>query len=143
MNILNKLAITNLKLNKKRSIMTTIGIVLATALICAASNMFTSAQATLVDATIAQGGYYHVKLNDLTKDDVQKLEANRDIKDFGNLTKNEKQILDIIVNNPQITQASIANQVQRGIATLKKNRIVERVGSNQKRHWKIIGKGDR
>ena len=53
MNILNKLAITNLKLNKKRSIMTTIGIVLATALICAASNMFTSAQATLVDATIA------------------------------------------------------------------------------------------
>ncbi len=143
MNILNKLAITNLKLNKKRSIMTTIGIVLATALICAASNMFTSAQATLVDATIAQGGYYHVKLNDLTKDDVQKLEANRDIKDFGNLTKNEKQILDIIVNNPQITQASIANQVQRGIATLKKNRIVERVGSNKKRHWKIIGKGDR
>lgn len=143
MNILNKLAITNLKLNKKRSIMTTIGIVLATALICAASNMFTSAQATLVDATIAQGGYYHVKLNDLTKDDVQKLEANRDIKDFGNLTKNEKQILDIIVNNPQITQASIANQVQRGIATLKKNRIVEREGSNKKRHWKIIGKGDR
>ena len=54
--------------------------------------MFTSAQATLVDATIAQGGYYHVKLSDLTKDDVQKLEANRDIKDFGNLTKNEKQI---------------------------------------------------
>ena len=143
MNSLNKLAITNLKLNKKRSIMTTIGIVLATALICAASNMFTSAQATLVDATIAQGGYYHVKLSDLTKDDVQKLEANRDIKDFGNLTKNEKQILDIIVNNPQITQASIANQVQRGIATLKKNRIVERVGSNKKRHWKIIGKGDR
>ena len=90
-----------------------------------------------------KGGYYHVKLSDLTKDDVQKLEANRDIKDFGNLTKNEKQILDIIVNNPQITQASIANQVQRGIATLKKNRIVERVGSNKKRHWKIIGKGDR
>ena len=117
----------SLKLNKKRSIVTTIGIVLATALICAASNMFTSAQATLVGATIAQGGYYHVKLSDLTKDDVQKLEANRDIKDFGNLTKNEKQILDIIVNNPQITQASIANQikttpktVQRGIVTLKK-----------------------
>ena len=86
MNILNKLAITNLKLNKKRSIVTTIGIVLATALICAASNMFTSAQATLVDATIAQGGYYHVKLSDLTKDDVQKLEANRDIKDLNLIT---------------------------------------------------------
>lgn len=74
---------------------------------------------------------------------------NVQIKDFENLTENEKQILDIIVNNPQITQASIANQikttpktVQRGIATLKKNRIIERVGSNKKGHWKIIGKGD-
>ena len=72
---------------------------------------------------------------------------NVQIKDFENLTENEKQILDIIVNNPQITQASIANQikttpktVQRGIATLKKNRIIERVGSNKKGYWKIIGK---
>ena len=35
MNILNKLAIKNLKLNKKRSIVTTIGIILAVALIFA------------------------------------------------------------------------------------------------------------
>lgn len=80
MNILNKLAIKNLKLNKKRSIVTTIGIILAVALICAASNMFTSVQQTLVDVTTNQGGYYHLKLMDLDSGDVKKLSSNRDIK---------------------------------------------------------------
>ena len=82
MNILNKLAITNLKLNKKRTAVTIIGIMLAVALICAASNMFTSVQKTLVEATIQNGGYYHLKLMNLTSGDVQKLENNRDIKDM-------------------------------------------------------------
>lgn len=80
MNILNKLAIENLKLNKKRSIVTTIGIILAVALICAASNMFTSVQQTLIDVTTNQGGYYHLKLMDLDSGDVKKLSSNRDIK---------------------------------------------------------------
>ena len=39
MNILNKLTIKNLKLNKKRSLGTIIGIILSVALICAVSNM--------------------------------------------------------------------------------------------------------
>lgn len=82
MNILNKLAITNLKLNKKRTAVTIIGIMLAVALICAASNMFTSVQKTLVEATIQDGGYYHLKLMNLTSGDIQKLENNRDIKDM-------------------------------------------------------------
>ena len=82
MNILNKLAITNLKLNKKRTAVTIIGIMLAVALICAASNMFTSVQKTLVEATIQDGGYYHLKLMNLASGDIQKLENNRDIKDM-------------------------------------------------------------
>ena len=82
MNILNKLAITNLKLNKKRTAVTIIGIMLAVALICAASNMFTSVQKTLVEATIQDGGYYHLKLMNLVSGDIQKLENNRDIKDM-------------------------------------------------------------
>ena len=39
MNLLNKLTITNLKLNKKRTIVTIIGIILATALITAVAGM--------------------------------------------------------------------------------------------------------
>lgn len=38
MNILNKLTIKNLKLNKKRTIVTIIGIILSVALICAVAS---------------------------------------------------------------------------------------------------------
>ena len=79
MNVLNKLAITNLKMNKKRTAVTIIGIALAVALICAASNMFFSVQKTLVNACIQTGGYYHLILNDLESGDAKKLESNRDI----------------------------------------------------------------
>ena len=40
MNLLNKLTIKNLKLNKKRTIVTIIGIMLSVALITAVSGMF-------------------------------------------------------------------------------------------------------
>ncbi len=63
--------------------------------------------------------------------------------DYENLTKIEKQILDIILENPQITQVNIAKIlkitskiVQRGIATLKREEIIERVGSNKKGYGK-------
>ena len=49
MNILNKLTIKNLKLNKKRTIVTIIGIMLSTALICAVAGMVSSFMATLVE----------------------------------------------------------------------------------------------
>ena len=42
MNILNKLTIKNLKLNKKRTIVTIIGIILSVALICAVASMVSS-----------------------------------------------------------------------------------------------------
>ena len=42
MNLLNKLTIKNLKLNKKRTIVTIIGIMLSVALITAVSGMFFS-----------------------------------------------------------------------------------------------------
>ena len=43
MNLLNKLTIKNLKLNKKRTIVTIIGIMLSVALITAVSTMYSSA----------------------------------------------------------------------------------------------------
>jgi len=62
MNILNKLAIKNLKLNKKRTIGTLIGIILSVALICAISSMVTSFQKTLIENAINETGYYHIML---------------------------------------------------------------------------------
>ena len=82
MNILSKISIKNLKLNKKRTISTIIGIILSSALICAVATLVTSFQTTLVDNTINQTGYYHMKISDVTDDDIKTLENNRDIKDI-------------------------------------------------------------
>ena len=84
-------------------------------------------------------------LNEMKSKNVQiNVHKNVQINNYENLTKIEKQILDIILDNPRITQINIANKikttpktVQRGIATLKENQIIERIGSNKKGYWKI------
>ncbi len=81
MNILNKLSLKNLKLNKKRTISTIIGIMLSTALICAVATMATSFRKTLIENAVNESGYYHVELLDVTKDDMEDLKNNRDIQD--------------------------------------------------------------
>ena len=73
MNILNKISIRNLKLNKKRTISTIIGIILSTALICAVATMATSFQHTLVQNDINKSGYYHLKLYNVTDENIKKI----------------------------------------------------------------------
>lgn len=82
MKILNKLAIKNLKLNRKRTISTIIGIILSTALICAVSTIATSFRESLIRYTVSETGYYHIELSDVGNDDYESLKNNRDIKDI-------------------------------------------------------------
>lgn len=82
MNILNKLSIKNLKLNKKRTISTIIGIVLSVALICAVSTMSTSFQNTLVQNAINESGYYHLKISDIDDNSINEIKNNRDVKEI-------------------------------------------------------------
>ena len=82
MNILNKISIRNLKLNKKRTISTIIGIILSTALICAVATMATSFQHTLMQNAINETGYYHLKLYNVTDENIRTLKNNRDIEDI-------------------------------------------------------------
>lgn len=82
MKILNKLSIKNLRLNKKRTISTIIGIILSVALICAVATMATSFRATLVENAINETGYYHLKLDGINDEDIKTLQNNRDIKDI-------------------------------------------------------------
>ena len=82
MNILNKLSIKNLKMNKKRTISTIIGIILSCALICAVATMVTSFQATLVQNAINETGYYHLQLDEISSDKLETLKNNRDVKDI-------------------------------------------------------------
>ena len=82
MKILNKITIKDLKLNKKRSIVTIIGIMLSVALICAVAGMFTSFRATLVKGVIESSGYYHVKIEDVDDSIKSSLKHNYDVKDI-------------------------------------------------------------
>ena len=99
MNILSKLSISNLKLNKKRTISTIIGIILSVALICAVASMGISFQATLVENAINETGYYHLKIFDVTAENIESLKNNRDIKDvlaisekgYGNLENSQNE----------------------------------------------------
>ena len=80
MNVLNKLALKNLKLNKKRSVVTIIGIILATALICTVAGMGTSLQASLVENAVDETGYYHLEVKDIDLNKLNQIKNNRDVK---------------------------------------------------------------
>lgn len=80
MSIFTKLTLRNLKLNKKRTIGTIIGIMLATSLICAVAGIATSLQKSMIATTVIETGYYHLKLSNVTQEDVDKFKNNRDVK---------------------------------------------------------------
>ena len=75
MNILTSLSIRNLKLNKKRTISTIIGIILSVALICAVASMGMSFQATLVENAKNQSGYWHLKLENVSDEEIKDIFA--------------------------------------------------------------------
>ena len=99
MNIFTKLTIRNLKLNKKRTIGTIVGIILSTALICAVAGMATSLQKSMVATTITDTGYYHLKLSDVTSEDVAKFKNNRDVKDVNTVNDVGYSLLDGSTNS--------------------------------------------
>ena len=79
MNILKRFTIKNIKLNKKRSIVTIIGIILSTALICTVAGMFESFRRTMVNAVIKETGDYHAEFVDVDKSDIKYIEENRNV----------------------------------------------------------------
>ncbi len=82
MNILKKFTKQNLKLNKKRTIVTIIGIMLSTALICAVAGMVTSTQQTLVNLMIKTQGNYHVCFQDVPKEQLKYIEENTGVESY-------------------------------------------------------------
>ena len=65
MSILNRLTIKNLRLNKKRTIVTIIGIILSTALMVGIGLLFSSFQDLMIRDTIGYNGRYEAKYNDV------------------------------------------------------------------------------
>ncbi len=98
MNILNKLTIKNLKLNKKRSLGTIIGIILSVALICAVSNMVSSFRKTLIQNAINESGYWHIRLYNVSNDKLKRLKLNKDIDNIYTISEDGYAKLDTIKN---------------------------------------------
>ena len=82
MKVLNDLSIQDLKLNKKRSIVIIIGIILSTALICGVAGLVTSFQKTMVNTAKEGQGNYHTIFYNVPKDELKYIEENREVKDY-------------------------------------------------------------
>ncbi len=82
MNVLKRLTKRNLSLNKKRTIMTGIGIVLSTALIICVAGMVTSFQKTVLESTKKTEGNYHAQIKNMKEEDALALPENRNISDY-------------------------------------------------------------
>ena len=87
MNLLNKLTVKNLKLNKKRTVVTIIGIMLSVALITAVASVYASGLQSLINYEMNEKGAFHVVFYNMPLAEVKTLENNRSV-DTINLTEN-------------------------------------------------------
>lgn len=82
MKILNKLTVKNLELNKSRTIVTIIGIMLSCALIMVVAGMAASAQQTMVNLQINITGNYDLFVKGANKKIIDNAQANRNVNDI-------------------------------------------------------------
>lgn len=93
MNTLNKLTLKNLKLNKSRTIVTIIGILLSTALITVVAGIAASGQQTMINAEINFSGNFDLFISgNATNEDVKEIKANRNVEtvymcDYGDFVR--------------------------------------------------------
>ena len=86
MSLLNKLTIHNLKLNKNRTIVTIVGIMLSVALITAVASVYASGLQSLINYETNEKGMFHVAFFDVPVEEVKILENNRSVETV-NLTE--------------------------------------------------------
>lgn len=79
MNLLNRLTLTSMKLNRKRTIVTIIGVILATAMITTVSILVTSTQASLVNYAMEENGRWHYEFDGVDSRELGCIENNRQI----------------------------------------------------------------
>lgn len=81
MNILKKLTANYLKLNKKRTLVTIIGIILSGAMISAVTTLAVSFQAFMIDYEIETGGAWEARFKEIPYSELKYIENNNQIKD--------------------------------------------------------------
>ena len=98
MNLLNKLTIKNLKLNKKRTVVTIIGIMLSVALITAVSSMFFSVKESFINYEKRNHGNYHYLFQDVNKNEFNQFELNKKVETVNYVYNFGYSILEGIIN---------------------------------------------
>lgn len=79
MKLLNKLTLKNLRLNKVRTIVTIVGIMLSAALITVVSGMALSGRQTMIDAQMVYGGNYDVVFDITNNAKIDEIRHNRNV----------------------------------------------------------------
>ena len=77
MSLLNKLTLKNLKLNKKRTRVTILGVILSVALITSVANIFSSVKATIAKEIINNYGDFHYYFENVPSTDIKYFKDNR------------------------------------------------------------------
>ena len=79
MNLMKTLTLKNLKLNRKRTIVTIVGIILATALLSALVTLVSSFQYSMIEYQKQKGGDFHVKFSGVKMSELSEFKNNRNI----------------------------------------------------------------
>ena len=103
MNLYTSLTLRYLKENKKRTIVTIIGIILSTSLICGIGNIFESFMDYQIRETINRKGAFHATFHDIKKEDVDKITKSAGISKssisdnlgYSKLSKEKKNLVQV------------------------------------------------
>ena len=149
MNILNKLTIQNLKLNKKRTIVTIIGVILSTALICCLAGLISSFQQSFIKAEKEAEGDYHAIIYNVEKDDLKYIANNREVEAYfeteevgysklENSANPAKPYLYILALD-SVSYKEIPLKLTQGRFPKNENEVVisETINSNAKQNYKV------
>lgn len=131
MKLLNKLTLNSLRLNKKRTIVTIIGIILATALIAAVSTMAVSFQWSMVEYEREQSGNYHYSFLNVPNQELSYIEENRNVESYYLISNIGYARLDGSINEGKpylFVQAMTANGFEEASLHLMEGRFPEKDG---------------
>ena len=80
MKILSKLTIKHLMMNKKRTIVTIIGIILSTALMVGIGLLFASFRSYMIEDFEKRNGSHHLKISNLKQEDYEYIKSDKNVK---------------------------------------------------------------
>lgn len=139
MNILAQLTIENIKLNRRRTIVTIVGVALSCALIVAVAGMVASFRQMMIDVAVNEYGNYHDMYENVSQNGLTIIKQNPDIASYyyGRIEINDETKTDYLGNGVidrnsiEITDKYDDNAEWRGVFVRYKNiKDYERVRSD-------------